>query len=97
MLDSFASAGPMKGILEYASTGSRFRIFLSKGSALIGLALKGVRSPVPSRTNIGQDGSKQAGKLLPNNFVWLNTQSLGCSAHFLTLVHPAQKRYAVRR
>eukprot|EP00188_Purpureofilum_apyrenoidigerum_P002004 Plantae.Rhodophyta-Purpureofilum_apyrenoidigerum.ctg21766.p1 GENE.Plantae.Rhodophyta-Purpureofilum_apyrenoidigerum.ctg21766~~Plantae.Rhodophyta-Purpureofilum_apyrenoidigerum.ctg21766.p1 ORF type:complete len:544 (+),score=106.51 Plantae.Rhodophyta-Purpureofilum_apyrenoidigerum.ctg21766:1292-2923(+) len=60
MLSSFENVGKIRGILEYASTGSRFRVYLVKESCLIAIALKGVRSPVPSRTNT-QDSAQQKG------------------------------------
>jgi len=60
MLSSFDNVGRIRGILEYASTGSRFRVYLGKESCLIAIALKGVRSPAPSRTNV-QDPAQQKG------------------------------------
>ncbi|KAJ8906198.1 hypothetical protein NDN08_002693 [Rhodosorus marinus] len=58
MLSSFADSGPHKGILEYASTGSRYRIYLPSHSCTLALALKGVRCPVPSRTLHGESAAQ---------------------------------------
>lgn len=49
--------GPYKGIVEYVTTGSRYRVYLPSESMLITLALRAVRSPQSTRRSYGPDGS----------------------------------------
>jgi len=52
----YEKAGPMHGIVEYLSTGSRFRVYLVKEGALINFSLKDTRCPAPSRRTLGPTG-----------------------------------------
>lgn len=49
--------GPYKGIVEYVTSASRYRIYLPSESMLITLALRAVRCPQSTRRTYGPDGS----------------------------------------
>jgi len=49
MLAFLEKAGAMSGIVEHASSGSRFRVYIPKDRMLLAVALRAVRSPAPSR------------------------------------------------
>lgn len=49
--------GPYKGIVEYVSSASRYRIYMPSESMLITLALRAVRCPQSTRRAYGPDGS----------------------------------------
>lgn len=49
--------GPYRGVVEYVSSASRYRIFLPTESMLITLALRAVRCPTSTRKTYGPDGS----------------------------------------
>ena len=49
--------GPHKGMIEYVSSASRYRVFLPSESMLITLALRAVRCPASTRRSYAPDGS----------------------------------------
>lgn len=57
VLSGLQRNGPHKGIVEYVSSASRYRVFLPSESMLITLALKAVRCPQSTRRAYGPDGS----------------------------------------
>ncbi|CAN8073395.1 unnamed protein product [Agarophyton chilense] len=57
VLSGLQRNGPYRGLVEYVSTASRFRVFLSSESMLITLALRAVRCPQPTRKSFAPDGS----------------------------------------
>ncbi|KAI0567823.1 ribonucleate (deoxynucleate) 3'-nucleotidohydrolase [Gracilaria domingensis] len=57
VLSGLQRNGPYRGLVEYVSTASRFRIFLPSESMLITLALRAVRCPQPTRRSFAPDGS----------------------------------------
>lgn len=57
MLRELSKTNPHQGIVEYISTGSRYRVYLPKKAMLITIALKAVRVPQPSRRTFLPDGS----------------------------------------
>lgn len=57
VLSGLQRNGPYKGIVEYVSSASRYRLFLPSESMLITLALRVVRCPQSTRRVYGPDGS----------------------------------------
>ncbi|PXF46756.1 Ribonuclease TUDOR 2 [Gracilariopsis chorda] len=57
VLSGLQRNGPYRGLVEYVSNASRFRVFLSSESMLITLALRAVRCPQPTRRSYAPDGS----------------------------------------
>lgn len=49
--------GPYKGVVEYVSSASRYRVYLPGESMLVTLALRAVRCPQSTRRTYGPDGS----------------------------------------
>jgi len=53
MLTFLERAGVIRGIVEYASTGSRFRLYVPKDHMLVAVALRGARAPSAARKRPG--------------------------------------------
>ncbi|KAA8492726.1 Ribonuclease TUDOR 2 [Porphyridium purpureum] len=51
MLPFLEKAGAMRGVVEHASTGSRFRVYIPKDHMIIPVALRAARAPAPARRN----------------------------------------------
>ena len=51
--------GPHRGVVEYVSSASRYRVFLTSESMLITLALRAVKCPSSTRRTYAPDGSIQ--------------------------------------
>lgn len=57
VVNGLQRGGPFKGIVEYVTSASRYRVYLSGESMLITLALRAVRCPQSTRRTYGPDGS----------------------------------------
>lgn len=57
VVNGLQRGGPYKGIVEYVTSASRYRVYLTSESMLITLALRAVRCPQSTRRTYGPDGS----------------------------------------